>query len=120
MYIFVRQLGIALGVGIGATTLQNALKLKLRWDGLPTEIADQADTFIFTLHGLPDSPYKQAIYDAYRFWFQIIFGTWLGMSIFILFLCLVFIKHADMNRKLTSDHQLDGERIVRHWERKSP
>ncbi|KAI1361156.1 major facilitator superfamily transporter [Xylaria arbuscula] len=116
---FATQAMCQLGVGIGATTFQNVLELKLGWDGLPTEIADQADTYIYTLHGLPDnSPRKQAIYDAYKFGFQIVFATWLGISVLIVFLCLVFIKHADMNRKLVSDHQLDSERMARHWGRK--
>ncbi|GAW21084.1 hypothetical protein ANO14919_105970 [Xylariales sp. No.14919] len=118
MYIFIRQLGIAIGVGIGATTFQNVLKLKLSWDGLPTEIADNADTYIPTLHALPEGPVKDAIYDAYKFGFQIIFATWLGVSVFVLFLCLVFIRHADMNRKLISEHHLDSERMNRHWGKK--
>ncbi|KAI0859320.1 major facilitator superfamily transporter [Xylaria cubensis] len=118
MYIFVRQLGIAVGVGIGATTFQNVLKLKLGWDGLPTEIADHADTYLPTLHSLPEGPARDAIYDAYKFGFQIVFATWLAISVLILFLCLVFIKHADMNRKLMSEHHLDSKRMDRHWGKK--
>ncbi|KAI1170590.1 major facilitator superfamily transporter [Nemania sp. FL0916] len=118
MYIFVRQLGIAIGVGIGATEFQNVLKMKLRWDGLPTEIADVADTYITTLHGTPDSPFKDAVYDAYKFGFQIVFATWLAISVVILFLTLVFIKHADMDKKLISEHTLDSKRMDRHWGKK--
>jgi hypothetical protein len=119
MYIFARQLGIAIGVGIGATTFQNVLKMKLSWDGLPTEIAYNAESYIPTLHALPDGPEKDAIYDAYKFGFQIVFATWLAISVLILFLCLMFIQHADMDRKLASDHQLDSERVNRHWGRKN-
>ncbi|KAI0424247.1 major facilitator superfamily transporter [Xylaria sp. FL1042] len=119
MYTFVRQLGIAIGVGTGAATFQNVLKLKLGWEGLPTEIADHADTYIPTLHALPDGPRKDAIYDAYKFGFQIVFATWLGVSVLLLFLTLVFIKHTDMNRKLVSEHQLDSDRMNRHWGKKN-
>ncbi|KAI0012487.1 major facilitator superfamily transporter [Xylariaceae sp. FL0662B] len=115
MYIFARQFGMALGVGIGTTTFQNVMKLKLRWEGLPTEIADYADSYIPTLHSLPQGHDRDAIYDAYKFGFQIVVATWLALSVLMLFLTLVFIKHADMNRKLTSEHQLDSERIARHW-----
>ncbi|KAI0803757.1 major facilitator superfamily transporter [Xylaria sp. FL0064] len=118
MYTFVRQLGMALGIGTGATTFQNVLKLKLGWDGLPTEIADRAGTYTSALHALPDGPRKDAIYDAYKFGFQIVFATWLGVSVLLLFLTLVFIKHTDMNRKLVSEHRLDSTRIDRHWGRK--
>ncbi|KAI1378051.1 major facilitator superfamily transporter [Hypoxylon crocopeplum] len=118
MYIFSRQFGMALGVGIGSSTFQNVMKLKLRWEGLPTEIADYAEAYIPTLHGLPAGHTRDAIYDAYRFGFQIVVATWLALSVVILFLCLVFIKHADMNRKLSSDHQLDSGRMARHWGKK--
>lgn len=118
MYIFLRQFGMALGVGIGATTFQNVLKNKLRENGLPTEIADNSEAYIPTLHSLPNGPQRDTIYDAYKLGFQIVFATWLGFSVLILFLSLVFIKHADMNRKLTSEHHLDSDRMVRHWGKK--
>ncbi|KAI1084992.1 MFS general substrate transporter [Whalleya microplaca] len=118
MYIFARQFGMALGVGVGATTFQNVMKLKLDWEGLPTEIADYADSYLPILHSLPAGHMRDAIYDAYKFGFQIVTATWLALSFLILLLCLVFIKHADMNRKLSSEHQLDSERMVRHWGRK--
>ncbi|KAI0198799.1 hypothetical protein F4808DRAFT_245684 [Astrocystis sublimbata] len=119
MYIFVRQLGIAVGVGIGATTFQNVLKLKLGWEGLPTEIGDHADTYLPTLHRLPEGHVKDTIYDAYKLGFQIVFATWLAISVVILVLCVVFIKHADMDRKLMSEHHLDSERVTKHWGKKN-
>ncbi|KAI1260528.1 major facilitator superfamily transporter [Xylariaceae sp. FL1019] len=115
MYIFFRQFGIALGVGIGATIFQNALKMKLLWSGLPANIAYEANTYIPILHSLPDGPMKDAITDAYSFGFQIIFATWLGISIVTLLFSVVFIRHADMNRKLATEHRLDSERVNRHW-----
>ncbi|OTA60806.1 major facilitator superfamily transporter [Hypoxylon sp. EC38] len=115
MYIFARQFGMAVGVGIGATTFQNVMKLKLRWEGLPTEIADYSEAYLPTLHSLPPGHVRDATYDAYKFGFQIVFATWLGLSVVVLVLCLIFIKHADMNRKLMSEHYLDSGRMARHW-----
>ncbi|RYP80038.1 hypothetical protein DL770_006397 [Monosporascus sp. CRB-9-2] len=120
MYIFSRQFGMAVGVGIGATTFQNVMRSRLAEDGLPTEIAEHAETYIPVLHSLPQGPQRDAIFDAYRFGLQIVYATWLAISVVTLFFCLVFIKHADMNRKLSSEHQLDSERMVRHWGRKEP
>ncbi|KAI2630863.1 major facilitator superfamily domain-containing protein [Hypoxylon sp. NC1633] len=117
-YIFARQFGMALGVGIGATTFQNVMKLKLRWEGLPTEIADYAEAYIPTLHSLPPGHISDATYDAYKFGFQVVVATWLALSVVILFLCLIFIKHADMNRKLETEHRLDSERMRNHWGKK--
>ncbi|KAI0145517.1 major facilitator superfamily transporter [Xylariaceae sp. FL1272] len=122
MYIFFRQCGIALGVGIGATIFQNALKSKLIWTGLPADIAAdiayQANTYIEVLHSLPAGPEKRAITNAYSFGFQVVFATWLAISVVTLVLCLIFIRHADMNRKLASEHHLDSERVNRHWNKK--
>lgn len=118
MYIFLRQFGMAFGVGIGATTFQNVMKTRLRENGLPTEIADHAEAYIPTLHSLPEGPERDTIYDAYKLGFQVVYATWLALSALILFLTLVFVKHADMNRKLNSEHQLDSDRMVRHWGRK--
>ncbi|KAI1479678.1 major facilitator superfamily transporter [Daldinia eschscholtzii] len=118
MYIFARQFGMAIGVGTGASTFQNAMKLKLRWDGLPTDIADRAEVFYMReILGLADSA-RDAVYDAYKFGFQIVFATWLGISVLALFLTLVFVKHADMNRKLDTEHRIDSTRMFRHWARK--
>ncbi|KAI0096133.1 major facilitator superfamily transporter [Nemania sp. FL0031] len=118
MYIFIRQFGIALGVGIGATTFQNSLKMKLSWSGLPTEIASEAEGYLPILHSLPPSPQKDKIYDAYKYGLQVTFATWLVISVFILFISLIFIRHVDMNRKLITEHQLDSNRMDRHWGKK--
>ncbi|KAI0023349.1 major facilitator superfamily transporter [Xylariomycetidae sp. FL0641] len=118
MYIFARQFGMALGVGVGATTFQNVMKTQLIQAGLPTEIAKHAESYIPTLHSLPDgTAMKETLYDAYSAGFQAVYATWLGMSVAMLFATLVFVKHADMNRKLSSDHTLDSERMQRHWGR---
>ncbi|KAF3059653.1 putative transporter C3H1.06c [Daldinia childiae] len=118
MYIFARQFGMAVGVGIGASTFQNVMKLKLRWEGLDTSIADYAESYIPTLHLLPVGHVRDATYDSFKLGFQVVFATWLGISVLALFLTLVFVKHADMNRKLDSDHTIDSTRMFRHWDKK--
>ena len=70
------------------------------------------------MHQLKPGHEKDATYDAYKFGFQVVSATWLALSVVTLFLTLVFIKHADMNRKLSSEHQLDSERMARHWGKK--
>ncbi|KAI8963599.1 major facilitator superfamily transporter [Daldinia sp. FL1419] len=118
MYIFARQFGMAIGVGMSATTFQNAMKLKLEWEGLPTYIADYSEAYIPKLHALKPGHIRDATYDAYKFGFQIVVATWLGIAVLTLFLALVFIKHADMNRKLQTEHHIDSIRMFRHLERR--
>ncbi|KAI0448667.1 MFS general substrate transporter [Xylaria acuta] len=115
--------GICHGAILTAQNFATQAMCKLGDEGaaaaiLLTKIANNVDTYLPTLHSLPRGPAKDAIYDAYKFGFRIAFATWLGLSVLILFLCLVFIKHADMNRKLMSEHHLDSERAERHWGRK--
>lgn len=115
MYTFSRQVGMSLGVGIGATTFQNVMKLKLGWEGLPTSIATHAEAYIPTLHDLPPGTMRDIIYDAYKFGFQIVFSVSLALSVVTLFLTIVFMKHVDMDRKLDTEHLLDSQNIDRHW-----
>ncbi|KAG8162051.1 hypothetical protein KVR01_007816 [Diaporthe batatas] len=116
IYIFSRQVGMSRGVAIGATTFQNMMKLKLRWEGLPTDIATHAEAYILTLHGLPPGPMRDIIFDAYKFGIQIVFDVCLALSVITLVLVVVFMKHVDMNRKLNTEHQLDSKQHMRrHW-----
>ncbi|KAH7308523.1 major facilitator superfamily transporter [Stachybotrys elegans] len=115
MYTFARQFGMALGVGIGATTFQNVMALRLGWAGLPTDIATHAEAYIETLHSLPFGPNRSAIYDAYRFGIQIIFSVCLSLSIIMLVLTVLFMRQVDMNRKLDTEHLLDSNKVMRGW-----
>jgi MFS family permease len=115
MFIFSRQFGMAMGVGLGATIFQNAMALQLGWLGLPTDIAYHADSFIETLHALPHGPYRDALYESYDYGFQILFATWLGLGLVMFLMTLLLVKQVDMNRVLGTDHQLESERIQRHW-----
>lgn len=64
-YTFLRQIGMAIGVGIGGTVFQNAMALKLSWEGLETNIAKHSEVFIAELKQMPNgSVLKLHILDA--------------------------------------------------------
>ena len=118
MYVFSRQVGMSLGVGIGATTFQNVMSLKLKWEGLPTSIATHAEAYIPTLHALPYGTTRDVIYDSYKFGIQIVFAVALALSVVALILTVLFMKNVNMDRKLDTEHILDDQRMARHWGRK--
>ena len=118
MYVFSRQVGMSLGVGIGATTFQNVMSLKLKWEGLPTSIATHAEAYIPTLHALPQGTTRDVIYDSYKFGIQIVFAVALALSVVALILTVLFMKNVNMDRKLDTEHILDDQRMARHWGRK--
>ncbi|KAK7937184.1 major facilitator superfamily transporter [Apiospora aurea] len=115
MYTFSRQVGMSLGVGIGATTFQNVMKLKLGWEGLPLSIATHAEAYMPTLHNLPPGHMHDAIYDAYKFGIQIVFSVSVALSVVTLVLTVLFMKQVDMNRKLDTEHLLVTQRMGKHW-----
>ncbi|KAI1334386.1 major facilitator superfamily transporter [Xylariaceae sp. FL0016] len=114
MYVFARQFGMALGVGIGGTTFQNVMTLKLRWESLPTDIAKIAEGYISVLDTLPDDLFKHKVLDAYKFGFIGANSFYLGLSFTASVLSVVFVKNIDLTRKLESGHHLDGKRMTRH------
>ncbi|KAI1277908.1 major facilitator superfamily transporter [Xylaria sp. FL0933] len=113
MYAFVRQFGMALGVGIGGTTFQNTMANRLRSVELPVEIAKQAESYISVLHSLPAGDYKNTVMEAYRYGFTGVYSFYLGVSVIALVMSLVFIKNVDLTRRLESEHRLDESR----WEK---
>ncbi|TGJ84601.1 hypothetical protein E0Z10_g4160 [Xylaria hypoxylon] len=113
MYAFVRQFGMALGVGIGGTTFQNIMSIKLRWLGLPVEIAKQAESYISVLHELPAGDYKDKVMEAYKYGFTGLYSFYLGVSVIAFVISFFFIKNVDLTRRLESEHRLDESR----WEK---
>lgn len=105
MYSFMRHFGSALGVGIGGTTFQNVMALKLDWYGLPKELAKNAEGYITLFHAMPASEQKTQILKSYVFGFQGVYYAYLAVSAVALLLSLV-IKHYDMNKELRTEHQL--------------
>ncbi|KAK8859924.1 major facilitator superfamily transporter [Apiospora arundinis] len=109
MYLFIRQLGAAIGVGVGGTTFQNVMLLKLERDHLPAAIAHDADAFLLQLARLdPADEFRRRVLDAYIFGFGGVFQVYLGLAVVSLVASLVFIKHFTLNKTLISDHKLDS------------
>ncbi|KAI0517802.1 major facilitator superfamily transporter [Xylaria bambusicola] len=113
MYAFIRQFGMSLGVAIGGTAFQNVMALKLRWLGLPVEIAKQSESYISVLHAMPAGDYKNKVLDAYKYGFTGLFAFYLGISVVALVISTLFIENVDLTREIESDHQLDDRR----WEK---
>lgn len=109
MYLFIRQIGAAIGVGVGGTTFQNVMLLKLEWEGLPTAIAHDAEAFLLKLARLsPEDEFRRRVTDAYIFGFGGVFQVYLGVAAVSLIISLVFIKHFTLNKALSSEHVLEG------------
>ncbi|KAH8664680.1 major facilitator superfamily transporter [Xylariales sp. PMI_506] len=107
MYLFARQFGFALGVGIGGTTFQNVMALKLRWEGLDESLAQEAEGYVSVLNTMPDgTPGKSEIIDAYKLGFVGCFAVYLGVSVIASILSILFVKQVEMNKAIQSEHQL--------------
>lgn len=112
MYGFVRQLGAATGVGIGGSIFQNVMALKLGWLGLDTSMAQEAETYVFFLHALPDgNPFKIKAISAYVYGFRGVWWTFLALSC-LAFVMSLSIKHHDMNRRISTIHTLEKSRVA--------
>ncbi|KAK8001010.1 Efflux pump FUS6 [Apiospora marii] len=109
MYLFIRQIGAAIGVGVGGTTFQNVMLLKLEWESLPTAIAHDAEAFLLKLAQMdPEDEFRKRVTDAYIFGFGGVFQVYLGVAAVSLIVSLVFIKHFTLNKALSSEHVLEG------------
>ncbi|KAM7184109.1 Major Facilitator Superfamily domain containing protein [Naviculisporaceae sp. PSN 640] len=120
MFIFLRQFGICLGVAVGGTVFDNVLRhaierragtpgLDLPY-GIARDIARNSAAFAAgPLNALPEGDQKTALLDAYVEGFHAIFYLLLSIAAFSLLLSFL-IKHHDMNKQLSSQHQLEGKR----------
>ncbi|KAI1341989.1 major facilitator superfamily transporter [Xylariaceae sp. FL0016] len=112
MYGFVRQLGMALGVGIGGSAFQNVMRMRLRRRGLDEGIARDAEAFVYrVLAGLPEGEEKAQLEEAYAFGLRGVFAVYLGISGVALLLSFV-IRHVNMDKQIKSEHQLRKIRIL--------
>ncbi|KAK9796363.1 putative Major facilitator superfamily domain-containing protein [Seiridium cardinale] len=111
MYLFLRQFGAAIGVGVGGSVFQNVMAIKLDWEGLDTQVANEAESYVVILHSVPDGdPTKEQILDAYRYGFGGVFDVYLGVAAAALILSLLFIKHYSLDRAIGSEHVLGESR----------
>ncbi|KAJ9129464.1 hypothetical protein NKR23_g12527, partial [Pleurostoma richardsiae] len=117
MYAFLRQFGMAVGVGVGGSTFQNATALKLGREGLPRDIAAQGEGFVAELQRLADgSAVRAGVLDAYVFGFRAVFAVYVGMSATALLLSLL-VRRFDMNKSISTEQTLQEVGVLR---RRSP
>lgn len=110
MYGFLRQFGMSLGVGIGGSTFQNVMALRLRWLGLDDDIARNAEALLGQIVRQPDSDFKSKVLDAYSYGFLGVFGLYLALSS-AAFIVSLLIRNYDMNKKLDSGHLLTESKV---------
>lgn len=110
IYSFLRALGLAVGVAICGTTLENCLRNELSERNLPTSIANNIAGYIVTLNHLPVSQHsfasavRLAIASAHKNVYELIAGV-VGFA----FLLTLGLKSADMNQSLASKHLLEKQ-----------
>lgn len=80
LFTFIRSVGLCLGVALGGTVLQTQLARELEDRGLPVEIAEHAESFIFQLAKMPDDARKASIIDAFSDSFRFLFIILLAIS----------------------------------------
>ncbi|KAF3020112.1 hypothetical protein E8E14_006144 [Neopestalotiopsis sp. 37M] len=112
MYGFMRQFGMALGVGVGGSTFQNVMALKLSWEGLPEDIAKNSEAYVNRLWALLDQVLRTQIIKAYVFGFKGVFSVYFGIATVALLVSLVGIKQFDMNKAVVTDHRLHQSRLT--------
>jgi len=106
MYAFLRQFGMALGVGVGSSVFQNSMSIKLIWEGLSPAIATQSEAFITNISILPEgSLFKEQVLDAYSYGFRGVYILFTAIS-GVGFLLSLFIKQVDMMKEIKTEHKL--------------
>ncbi|KAH8763814.1 major facilitator superfamily transporter [Diaporthe sp. PMI_573] len=106
MYAFLRQFGMTLGVVIGGTIFQNIMSIKLRSQGLSTDIALHSEAFLVELARLPaNSDLKNQILDAYVYGLSGLYLFFTCMSA-IAFLLSLLIREFEMQEEVRTDHVL--------------
>lgn len=113
MYAFMRQSGMALGVGVGGTVFQNVMGVKLRWEGLDTGIARESEAFIEKLQKMPSgSLEKLQILDAYIYGLRGVYLLYSSIS-GSAFLLSMLLRHFKMAGEVMSEHQLQDQPSAR-------
>jgi hypothetical protein len=106
MYAFLRQFGMTLGVVIGGTIFQNIMSIKLRSQGLSSDIALHSEAFLVELARLPaNSDLKNQILDAYVYGLSGLYLFFTCMSA-IAFLLSLLIREFEMQEEVRTDHVL--------------
>lgn len=114
MYAFLRSVGMALGVAVGGTVFQNAMKSRLEDLGVADagDIAKHAEGFIQRLKDLStvgaEGATRQAIMSGYVHGFR---GVWIVMVVLSAFGLLVslLIKRGSLDAVLVTKFQVQGK-----------
>ncbi|OHE98670.1 major facilitator superfamily transporter [Colletotrichum orchidophilum] len=106
MHAFLRQFGMALGVGVGGSTFQNVMLLKLGDDGLaPAGTHGGTHVISAMLSAAGDVGPPSKIVDAYIYGLRGVYGLYVGVSGLALLMSFL-IKSPSMNRSLRSEHTM--------------
>ncbi|OLN95815.1 putative MFS-type transporter C1399.02-like protein 1 [Colletotrichum chlorophyti] len=106
MYAFLRQFGMALGVGIGGSTFQNVMLLKLENYGpLASGAQGGKQAAAAMLSTSADADVRSKILDAYIYGLRGVYGLHVGASGAALLMSLL-IKGVSMNKGLQSEHKI--------------
>ncbi|KXH48210.1 hypothetical protein CSAL01_07593 [Colletotrichum salicis] len=104
MYAFLRQFGMALGVGVGGSTFQNVMLRKLEDDGLaPAGTHGGAHAVSALLSAAGDAALRSKIVDAYVYGLRGVYGLYVGVSGLALLMSFL-IRRVSMDRGLLSEH----------------
>ena len=85
------------------------MALKLKWLGLPTDIATDAEGYVSVIPTLPAGVFKDHIFEAYNYGFTGVFAFYTAVSVVALIICVVFVKNCDMIRQHESEHTLESK-----------
>ncbi|KAK2051467.1 hypothetical protein LY76DRAFT_397366 [Colletotrichum caudatum] len=109
MYAFLRQSGMALGVGVGGSTFQNVMMLKLEGYGLASEGTYGATHAVSAmLSASRDAELRSKILDAYVYGLRGVYGLYVGVS-GVAFLMSLLIKGVSMDKELPSEHRMHAK-----------
>lgn len=106
MYTFTRTFGMCIGVAVGGAVFQNELKKQLGELHLPTEVANDAESFIANLRAFPKTSVQYHTYIlAYANAFKLVFEVLTAIAGLAGILSLL-IKEYTMDKELDSEHVL--------------
>ncbi|KAK1966783.1 MFS general substrate transporter [Colletotrichum sublineola] len=107
MYAFLRQLGMAVGVGVGGSVFQNVMLVKLEELGMLAAASHGGTINAITAiaSASNDAELRSKVLDAYVYGLRGVYGLYVGLSGAALLMSLL-IKGVSMNRELQSDHRV--------------
>jgi len=105
-YSFLRGLGLAVGVSLAGTILQNRLHYWLIVEQLPPHIAEDIIGYIMILNTLPESEYTAAVRLAIARSHRNLCEASLGYTALGLLLMLK-LRKGDMNKALASKQRIE-------------